>query len=52
MLSDAALHEFKKIYKREYGTELTDTEALALGINLLTILDQIYKPIRKEWWSE
>lgn len=49
MLSDVALQEFKQLYLEEYGQELSDAEALELGVNLLTFMNAIYKPVKKEW---
>lgn len=49
MLSDAALQEFKKIYGEEIGEEISDEKAVELGINLLTIFDKVYRPVKKEW---
>lgn len=52
MLSDKALQEFKEIWKEEYGEEISDAKATELGINLLTMFDAIYRPIKREWWEE
>lgn len=49
MLSDKALQEFKKIYREEYGEEISDEKATELGINLLNFYDKIYRPIKKSW---
>ena len=49
MLSETALQEFKELYKQDYGVELSDEAALELAINLLTFMNVIYKPIKKEW---
>lgn len=49
MLSNEALQAFKKIYKEEYGKEITDEEAEDLGFNLLTLFSHIYKPVKQEW---
>lgn len=49
MLSASALAAFRKIYSEEFGAELTDSEAEALAANLLTLFDNLYRPIRKEW---
>lgn len=49
MLSDEALNEFKKIYKEEYGEEVSDEQAEELGLNLLTLFSYIYRPVKKEW---
>jgi hypothetical protein len=47
MVSPEALAEFKRIWKNEYGTELTDAEALPKAVALLTLFDLIYRPITK-----
>ena len=49
MLSSEALKSFKKIWKEEYGTDISDQEATELGVNLLTYFDRIYRPAKKEW---
>ena len=52
MLSEKALQEFKKIYLEEYGEEISDERATELGINLLTMFDNIYRPVKREWVKE
>lgn len=52
MLSDKALQEFKKIWKEEFGEDISDEKAAEEGINLLTMFDAIYRPIKKEWVDE
>jgi hypothetical protein len=47
MVSPEALAEFKRIWKNQYGTELTDAEALPKAVALLTLFDVIYRPITK-----
>lgn len=49
MLSDKALKEFKKIWKEQFGEDISDEKAAKEGINLLTLLNAIYRPIKKEW---
>ena len=49
MLSAQAILEFKEICKAELGLDITDEVALAQGINLLTLFDHIYQPVRQEW---
>ena len=49
MLSEAALLEFKKIWLEEFGEEISDDKATELGINLLTLFDKIYRPLKKSW---
>lgn len=47
MVTPEALAEFKRIWKAEYGTEITDAEALPKAVALLTLFDVIYRPITK-----
>jgi hypothetical protein len=49
MLSEAALKEFKQLYLEEFGKEISDEKATELGINLLTLFQNIYRPVKKEW---
>lgn len=52
MLSDKALKEFKQIWKEQYGVEPTDAEATESAIKLLTLMNAVYRPIKKEWQDE
>ncbi len=52
MLSDKALKEFKQIWKEQYGVEPTDAEATESAIKLLTLMNAVYRPIKKEWLDE
>lgn len=52
MLSDAAVKEFQRLYKEEYGVEISDAEALPLAINLLTFYNNIYRPVKKSWLTD
>ncbi|OQA93931.1 MAG: hypothetical protein BWY24_00165 [Microgenomates group bacterium ADurb.Bin219] len=47
-LSQTSIAEFKKIYQKEYGIELSDSEANRLGLELLEFFKLIYRPIPKE----
>ncbi len=49
MLSQTALQDFKRLYEEEYGEVLPNAEALELATNLLTFMDYVYRPIKKEW---
>lgn len=49
MISEAALQEFKNLYVEEFGEEISDEQAMELGINLLTLFNHIYRPVKKEW---
>lgn len=52
MLNTQALQEFKEIWKKKYGEEISDEFAMEQAISLLTIFNVIYKPIKKEWLKE
>ncbi len=48
MLSKKAINEFKEIYQRKEGKELSNKEAFEIATNLLLAFDAIYHPIPKE----
>lgn len=52
MISDKALQEFREIWKEEVGEEIDDDAAVEEAINLLTITNAIYRPLKKEWLKE
>mgnify|MGYP001580821903 CR=1 FL=1 len=52
MISEKALKEFKQIWKEDFGEEISDEKATELGINLLTLFDHIYRPVKKSWLEE
>lgn len=52
MISKEALEEFKKIWKEQPNEEISDEKALEEGINLLTLVNAIYRPVKKEWLKE
>jgi hypothetical protein len=52
MISEAALREFKEIWLKEFGEEISDEKATELGINLLTLFDAIYRPVPKSWLGD
>jgi len=43
--SKEAIEEFKKIYKKEFGEELSDQDATERATKLLNLMEVIYKPI-------
>ena len=49
MISDKALNEFKAIWREEFQQETSDEVAMEEATQLLTLLDAIYRPIKKEW---
>ncbi|OGN13826.1 MAG: hypothetical protein A3J47_03795 [Candidatus Yanofskybacteria bacterium RIFCSPHIGHO2_02_FULL_43_22] len=52
MISDEALEEYKKIYKEEFGEYISDEKTLELAINLLNIMNVVYRPIKREWLKD
>jgi len=48
IISEKALKEYKAIYKKEYGVDLPDEEALEQATKLLNLMKIIYRPISKE----
>jgi len=52
MLSQKALDEFKTIWREQFGEDISDEKATEEGINLLTMFNAIYRPIKKEWADE
>jgi hypothetical protein len=48
-LTQKAIDELKAIHKKLTGEELSDKEALEMGINLLNLFSAIYKPIPKKF---
>lgn len=52
MISSDAIKSFQELYLQEYGEEISDEEAIQLGINLLTLMNRIYRPVKKEWLNQ
>lgn len=48
-LSEKAIGEFKEIWQREYGKELTDSEARESAQNLYNFVELIYEFSKKDW---
>jgi len=46
------LRNLKRIWLEEIGEEISDEQAMELGLNLLSIFDAVYRPIKKEWLEE
>lgn len=42
-LSNEAIQDFKRIYKKEYGKDISDEEANELGLNFLNFFKIILK---------
>ncbi len=47
-LAKETIKEFKEIYFKKEGEELSDKEAFEIATNLLLAFDAIYHPIPKE----
>jgi len=47
-LSREAIEEFKEIYSKETGEEISDEEAQELAKGLLSLLKTICRPLRKK----
>jgi hypothetical protein len=43
MLSPEDIAEFKQLYKKVYGVELSDKEASARAHNLLNLIEAVYE---------
>ena len=52
MISLEATKEFQDIWKEEFGEEIPEDLAMQEGINLLTIFNAIYEPIKQEWFDD
>ena len=52
MISQEALKEYKEIYKKEFGKDISDAEALEQATRLLRLIEIIYKPMTKEEFDE
>lgn len=52
MISDDTLKTFKEIWREEVGEEISDEAAMEEAANLLTVMNAVYRPIKKEWLKE
>lgn len=52
MISKKALDEFKRIWREQFGEDISDAKATEEGINLLTMFNAICQPIKKFWAEE
>lgn len=46
-ISPEQLAEFKRLYREEFGEDISDAEALDSATSLLTLIKAVYKPIPK-----
>jgi hypothetical protein len=47
MISKEALEEFKRIYKKKFGEDISDQDALEEATNLLNLYKAVYLPMTK-----
>ena len=52
MLTKQALEEYKQLHREETGEVLPDDVLANEAINLLTLFNFVYRPIKKEWLKE
>ena len=52
MLTKHALEEYKQLHREETGTVLPDEVLANEAINLLTLFNFVYRPIKKAWLEE
>ncbi len=52
MLSKHAFEEYKEIHREVTGEVLSDDVLFNEATNLLTLLDRVYRPIKKVWLKE
>jgi len=48
-LSNKALEDFKKIYRKQFKVHITSEKANELGLELLEFFRLIYKPVQKDF---
>lgn len=50
MISAEAAEEFKRMYFREYGMQLTDEQAMEMGTKLIRLIKVVFgSNLPKEW---
>lgn len=47
-ISQEKIEEFKHIYRKQFGKELSDEQAFELGLQLVHFLQVIYRPLPKD----
>lgn len=52
MISNKKLQEFKALYRKHFGIELSDGEAQEKGSKLVRLLEIVYKPMTQEEYNE
>jgi hypothetical protein len=52
MISKQALDEYREIHRQETGKVFSDDQLLDEAVNLLTLFNFVYRPIKKAWLQE
>lgn len=52
MISKESLEEFKKIYKKRFGDDLSDQVALEKSTKLLNLVKAVYRPMTQEEYDK
>lgn len=52
MISNEQLEEFKRIYRKQFGRNISDQDALESATKLLDLLMVVYKPMTREEFSK
>lgn len=48
MLTDTDIINFQKLYKEEFGIDISKEEAAEQGLKLVTLMSAVYKPMTQE----
>ncbi len=48
MISTESLEEFKRIYRKQFGKDISDQDALESATKLLRFMKIVYQPMTKE----
>ena len=51
-VSPKALEEYKAIYRKNFGKDISDADALEQATKLLRLMEIVYKPMTKEEYNE
>lgn len=52
MISNEQLEEFKRIYRKQFGRNISDQDVLESATKLLDLLMVVYKPMTREEFSK
>lgn len=52
MLSQQAIKEFQALCKEEFGVSVSDELAMEQGVNLLNLMNHVYRPVKEAWQDE